>query len=92
MRHSRHGVVEEVAIMIRNGASEKTVDDYIEKLWKNAEITSRVYELLVTMNICRQRYIGGTSLQRRQNTSIFYAPYDVYKIIKGIVGAYDLRH
>lgn len=53
MRHSRHGVVEEVATMIRAGASEKTVDDYIEELWKNAEITSRVYELLVTMNICR---------------------------------------
>ena len=53
MRHSRHGVVEEVAIMIRTGASEKTVDDYIEKLWKNGEITSRVYDLLVTMNICR---------------------------------------
>ena len=55
MRHSRHGVVEEVAIMIRTGASEKTVDDYIEKLWKNGEITSRVYDLLVTMNICRYR-------------------------------------
>ena len=60
MRHSRPGVVEEVAIMIRTGASEKTVNDYIEQLWKNAEITSKVYELLVTMNICRQRYIGGT--------------------------------
>ena len=55
MRHSRHGVVEEVAIMIRTGASEKTVDDYIEKLWKNAEITSKVYDLLVTMNILAQR-------------------------------------
>ena len=53
IKHSRHGVVEEVAIMIRTGASEKTVDDYIEKLWENAEITSGIYELLVTMNICR---------------------------------------
>ena len=53
MRHSRHGVGVEVASMIRNGAREKTVDDYIEKLWKDAEITSKAYELLVTMNICR---------------------------------------
>lgn len=51
--HSRHGVVEEVAIMIRTGASEEAVDEYIEKLWKNKEVTSRVYDLLVTMNICR---------------------------------------
>lgn len=50
-KHSRHGVIEEVAIMIRTGAKEKTVEDYIELLLKNGEVTTRVYELLIDMVI-----------------------------------------
>jgi hypothetical protein len=49
--HSRHGVIEEVAIMIRTGAREKTVSDYIETLLKKGKITTRVYELLINMFI-----------------------------------------
>lgn len=48
-KHSRHGVIEEVAIMIRTGASEKAVDEYIEALYQKEEITDRVYSLLVSM-------------------------------------------
>ena len=50
-KHLRHGVIEEVAIMIRTGASEKAVDEYIEKLYQNSEITDRVYSLLVGMMV-----------------------------------------
>ena len=49
MNNSRHGIIEDVAIMIRTGASEKTVSNYIENLYKKAEITSRVYEILIDM-------------------------------------------
>lgn len=48
-KHSRHGVIEEVAIMIRTGAKEKTVEDYIERLLEKGEITTRVYEILTDM-------------------------------------------
>lgn len=47
--HSRHGVIEEVSIMIRTGASEKTVSNYIEKLYQNYEISDRVYCILNDM-------------------------------------------
>ena len=49
--HSRPGVIEEVATMIRTGASEKAVGNYIDKLLKNGEITARVYDLLIGMMI-----------------------------------------
>lgn len=47
----KHGVIEEVAAMIRTGASEKTVFDYIEKLYQKEEITDRVYSLLNSMAV-----------------------------------------
>ena len=49
--HSRHGVLEEVATMIRTGASEKTVGEYVDKLLKTDQITTRVYEILLDMII-----------------------------------------
>ena len=48
---SRHGVIEEVAIMIRTGASEKTVSTFVDDLLRKGEITTRVYELLIGMII-----------------------------------------
>lgn len=48
-RTTRHGVIEEVAIMIRTGASEKTVSNYVDKLYKNFEISDRVYCILIDM-------------------------------------------
>lgn len=48
---SRKGVIEEVAIMIKTGASEKTVSDYIENLYKKFEISDRVYCILNDMVI-----------------------------------------
>lgn len=48
---SRHGVIEEVAIMIRTGASEKVVSDFVENLLGNNEITVRVYDILIGMII-----------------------------------------
>jgi transcriptional regulator CtsR len=51
INHSRHGVIEEVATMIRTGASERAVGNYIDKLLKNGEITARVYDLLIGMMI-----------------------------------------
>lgn len=50
---SRHGVIEEIRIMINTGASEDAVDEYIINLYTKGEITSRVYELLMSMNYCR---------------------------------------
>ena len=50
-KHSRHGVIEEVAIMIRTGAKEKTVSEYVDNLLKKGEITTRVYDLLIGMII-----------------------------------------
>ena len=47
INHSRHGVIEEVATMIRTGASEKAVGDYIDNLLKTNQITTRVYDLLL---------------------------------------------
>ena len=41
-RTTRHGVIEEVAVMIKTGASEKTVSNYIE-------ISDRVYCILNDM-------------------------------------------
>jgi hypothetical protein len=52
-KHSRHGVVEEVRIMIVTGASEDAVDDFIFKLYEKGEITSRVFDLLMSMNYAR---------------------------------------
>lgn len=51
MRTTRHRVIEEVAIMIKIGASEKTVSNYIDKLYKNFEISDRVYCILNDMDI-----------------------------------------
>lgn len=48
---SRHGVIEEVATMIRTGASKKTVGDYVDSLLRKEEITARVYDLLIGMII-----------------------------------------
>ena len=49
MRTTRHGVIEEVAIMIKTGVSEKTVSSYIDKLYNNFEISDRVYCILNDM-------------------------------------------
>ena len=49
MRTTRNGVIEEVAVMIRTGASEKTVSNYIDKLYNNFEISDRVYCILIDM-------------------------------------------
>ncbi len=51
MKASRHGVVEEVATMIRTGASEKAVGEYVDNLLKKEEITTRIYDLLIGMII-----------------------------------------
>lgn len=51
MRTTRHGVIEEVAVMIRTGASEKCIGNFIENVYKNREISSRVYEILLNMMI-----------------------------------------
>lgn len=48
-RTTRHGVIEEVRIMIKTGASEKTVSDFVEKLYQNFEISDRVYCILIDM-------------------------------------------
>ena len=50
-KHSRHGVIEEVSIMIRTGASEKVVSNYVDNLLAKGDITSRVYDLLIGMII-----------------------------------------
>ena len=52
---SRHGVIEEVAIMIRTGASEKTVSNFVEKLYQEFEISDRVYCILNTMIVEKRR-------------------------------------
>lgn len=44
---SRHGVIEEVSLMIRSGASEKTVSNYVDDLLRKEEITTRVYDILI---------------------------------------------
>lgn len=49
MTNTRHGVIEEVAIMIRTGASEKAVSNYVERLYQNMEIGDRVYCILIDM-------------------------------------------
>lgn len=49
--NSRHGVIEEVAVMIRTGASEKCCSNYVENLFRTGQITSRIYELLIGMII-----------------------------------------
>ena len=46
---TRHGVIEEVAVMIKTGAGEKTVSNYIDKLYNNFEISDRVYCILNDM-------------------------------------------
>lgn len=51
---SRQGVIEEVAIMIRTGASIEAVDEYIIALYEKGEITERVYSLLMGMNYVRE--------------------------------------
>lgn len=48
---SRHGVIEEVAVMIRTGASEKVVGEYIDGLLRKGEITTRVYDILIDIMI-----------------------------------------
>ncbi|MBO7733893.1 MAG: hypothetical protein J6S67_15120 [Methanobrevibacter sp.] len=49
IRHSTNGIIEEVCIMMRTGASENTVGDYIDKLYKEEQISERVYSLLIGM-------------------------------------------
>lgn len=51
MTKSRHGVIEEVATMIRTGASEKAVSEYVDNLLNSEQITTRVYDLLIGMII-----------------------------------------
>ena len=48
---SRHGIIEEVATMIRTGESEKVVSNYVDDLLRKEEITARVYDLLIGMII-----------------------------------------
>ena len=48
-RTTRHGVIEEVAIMIKTRKKKKTVSNYIDKLYKNFEISDRVYCILNDM-------------------------------------------
>lgn len=50
-KYSRHGVIEEVALMIRTGASENSCSEYVENLLRTEQITSRVYEFLISMII-----------------------------------------
>ena len=50
-RTSRHGVIEEVAVMIRTGASEKTVSNFVDELLRKGEIKTRVYDILIGMII-----------------------------------------
>ena len=51
MTTSRHGVIEEVAIMIKTGASEKTVSTFVDNLLRKGEITTRIYDILIGMII-----------------------------------------
>ena len=51
MRTTRHGVIEEVAIMIRTGASEKAVSNFVENVYQNGEVSDRVYCILLDMII-----------------------------------------
>ena len=51
MRTTRHGVIEEVAIMIRTGASEKAVSNFVKNVYQNGEVSDRVYCILLDMII-----------------------------------------
>lgn len=51
MRTTRHGVIEEVAIMIRTDASEKAVSDLVENVYQNGEVSDIVYCILLDMII-----------------------------------------
>lgn len=51
MRNTRHGVIEEVAIMIKTGASEDTIENFIHKMYANSEIGDRTFSLLEGMVI-----------------------------------------
>lgn len=46
---TRHGFLEEVATMIRTGASEKVVSDFIETVYRKGEISDRVYCIAIDM-------------------------------------------
>ena len=48
---SRHGIIEEVATMIRTGSSEKNVSNYVDDLLRKEEITTIVYDILIGMII-----------------------------------------
>ena len=48
---NRHGIIEEVATMIRTGASEKAVSNFVDDLLRKEEITTRVYDILIGMII-----------------------------------------
>lgn len=50
-KYSGSEVIKMVAIMIRTGASEHVVMDYIESMLKSKQITTRLYELLIGMVI-----------------------------------------
>ena len=51
MRTTRHGVIEEVAIMIRTGVSKKAVSNFVENVYQNGEVSDRVYCILLDMII-----------------------------------------
>ena len=51
MRTTRHEVIEEVATMIRTGASEKAVSNFVENVYQNGEVSDRVYCILLDMII-----------------------------------------
>ena len=51
MRTTRHEVIEEVATMIRTGASEKAVSNFVENVYRNGEVSDRVYCILLDMII-----------------------------------------
>ena len=51
MLKSRHGVIEEVAAMIRTGASENAISKYVDNLLNSEQITTRVYDILIGMII-----------------------------------------
>ena len=51
MRTTRNGVIEEGAIMIRTGASEKVPSNFVENVYQNGEVSDRVYCILLDMII-----------------------------------------
>lgn len=48
--HMLSDYIEMVAAMIRTGASEDSIDDFIYNLYKDQKVTERGYSLLMGMN------------------------------------------